>query len=143
MLVIGLVVVGGKRDEGPVFEGRTLGEWLGGIDLSHWEDRRSPQFLEISNAVTQIGTNGFPSLLRWIEYEPSAAAIRFWTAFDQIDDHLPSTQFEDRIRIFARRDFDRAEATVVAFRVLGEQAKPCIPQLVSTATTSTNTTIAR
>lgn len=132
-----------RASEGPVYDGRTLSEWVGFIDLSHYPDRTSPLFLQTSNAIVQIGTNGLPCLVEWIRYKPSPTQIAFWSAFDEVWQSLPSRPFDESIREWARRDFHRAKASQVVFQILGQAAAPCISNLSSIANDSDNLATAR
>src|SRR5436305_767360 len=59
------------RASEPVYQGRTLSEWgdakiFGSIGEGI-----------VANAISQMGTNALPFLLRWIEYEPPRWRERF------------------------------------------------------------------
>ncbi len=139
-IAVALVALGWRRSasEGPTYEGRTLREWVESIDLSHFPDRTSPFFLQTSNAIVQIGTNGLPFLLEWIRYKPSRTLIVVGSAIEDVSHRLPSTPVGDAIVDWAQRGFRRAEAAVVAFEILGQTAESCANDLAAIVRDSTD-----
>ena len=103
LAVTALVLVKRNRlaNEGPTYEGRSLSVWVDSIDQSHFPDRKSPFFIQTSNAIVEIGTNGLPFLLEWIRYKPSRILIVFGSAIEEVSHRLPSTHFDDAIEDWA------------------------------------------
>ena len=134
-IAVALVALGWRRsaNEGPTYEGRSLSAWVGLIDQSHYPDRESTFFLQTSNAIVQIGTNGLPYLMEWIRYRPSRTLIVFGSAIEEVSFRLPSTPFGDAIVNRTLRGFRRADDAVVAFEILGNSAASCVNELSSIA----------
>src|SRR5262249_52020760 len=76
-LALAVTALSWPSNSEPSYKGRKLSEWLGlhshwrsfdasGQPLPEIEDR---QEVQVVKAVEAIGTNAFPSLLRWISYE--------------------------------------------------------------------------
>ena len=59
----------------PVFEGRTLSDWLEEVIASHHE-RPSAEAGEAVSAVRSIGPSAVPHLLRWLRSAPIASPLR-------------------------------------------------------------------
>lgn len=136
LAVTALVLVKRPRlaNEGPTYEGRSLSVWLSCIDTEKGgPDRTSPFFLQTSNAIVQIGTNGLPFLLEWIRYKPSRTLIVFGSAIEEVSHRLPSTRFGDAIKDWLVRGIRRAEGAKVAFEILGNSAASCVNELSSIA----------
>jgi len=92
---VGLLVVAGAfliftrpqlpRDNQPVYNGRTLAQWLD-ITTRVGANRgyTTPQQVAAAEyAVRVIGTNAFPSLLKWTQYKTSSAKGVFFFACDE------------------------------------------------------------
>ncbi len=120
-----------RMDDGPDYQGRPLSTWVSFIESPWWShaDRSSPLFLQTSNAIVQIGTNGLPCLLRWIQYEPSPLLLVGAEAIDEVDHLLPSWEVFDVVGEWFRREFVRAESAAVALEILGESAAGLVPEL--------------
>ncbi len=136
-IAVALVALGWRRSasEGPTYEGRSLSAWLGHVDpprQSH-PDRTSPFFLQTSNAIVQIGTNGLPFLLEWIRYKPSRTLIVVGSAIEEVSLRVPSTPLGDAIVDRTLRGIRRAERAEVAFEILGPSAASCVNELSSIA----------
>src|SRR4051812_22032551 len=63
------------RQNEPSYNGRTLSEWCAmyGDERNSFEKRENAR-----TAITSIGTNAIPWLLRWVNYYPSSASLRVW-----------------------------------------------------------------
>jgi HEAT repeat protein len=144
LLAIGLLAVTAivlvkrhrRAKEGPAYEGRTLGDWLGRIEPAGiWShpDRTSPFFLQTSNAIVQIGTNGLPFLTEWIRYQPSRAYMSFWSVAIDVVGELPDPVVPDSFRDWIQRSraMHRSAASVDAFEILGPAAASSVPELLS------------
>lgn len=135
-----------SANDGPAYEDRTLGDWLTSVDaLSSHPDRDSPIFLQASNAIVQIGTNGLPFLLEAISYEPSRPYVALATLADGVVSRLPDALTPDSFLESTRRRSRpyRAEAAVVAFQLLGPTAKSCADELAAIVGDATSERLAR
>ncbi len=130
-----------RRDhDQPVYDGRTLSHWLEYMDgMSSEADRESPEYLQASNAVVQIGTNGLPFLLRWIQYEPSRVRRIIGGTAIAVLDKLPEAIVPGVVsyRVHRPPEF-RSAAAGVALKILGPQLEPVIPELAAIAEKGTS-----
>lgn len=139
IVFVSLMLISRSDDAEPKYQGRTLSGWLADIEVySSHPDRESPSFLQASNAVVQIGTNGLPYLVEWIQYEPSMGYRVFGTALESVVNWLPSWVIPDSFADWVRRSgkFHRAGAAGYALEVLGPDLEPVIPQLAEIAKSS-------
>ncbi len=83
--VVGVCAVAGRvfRDDGPVYEGRSLKQWVvkyegnGGIAPTVDARARSAEVKRAQQAFTAAGTNAWPYLVKWMKYEgPSKFQMR-------------------------------------------------------------------
>jgi hypothetical protein len=135
-----------RDSDGPSYEGRTLGDWLTHVDaLSSHPDRDSPIFLQASNAIVQIDTNGLPFLLESVRYEPSRPYVALATLTEEVVSHLPDALTPYSFLESARRNSRpyRAEAAVVAFQLLGPTAESCADELSAIVRDATSERLAR
>lgn len=127
----------------PVYGGRTLSQWLADLHLraSH-PDHESPPFFHASNAVVQIGTNGLPFLLKWIQDQPSPADRQFRRLAIESMDVMPEAIVPGAFRDWMNysREFNRTEAVAIALIYLGPQLAPVIPDLAEFAENSPSRT---
>lgn len=139
LLVLAAFRFSQRRDhDQPVYDGRTLSQWLADFDvLTSHPDRESPTYLQASNAVVQIGTNGLPFLLKWIQYEPSSSYRLFWDTAIKGLDKLPGEIVPVSFSNWMTRsgEVHRSYAAGDALLLLGPQLEPVIPQLASIAET--------
>lgn len=107
-----------------------------GVRLSEWiaiYDQRDPGFrLEAKEALSEIGTNALPYLIKWIGYEPPK-----WKTFLGRE-RDPGFHIGTPKRWIPRSLTDhpgreRAGEAMVAFEVLGPSAAPAIPHLLTLA----------
>lgn len=104
--------------EEPVYQGKTLGVWL---KAYAWGEGGTEVQAESEKAIRSIGTNGIPALLRMIQ--------------------TPDSPFRNQLQALAQKqsfvklNFDSAERirgmALCGFKVLGEDAKGAIPELVT------------
>lgn len=127
MLVFTLVAVGslalwvGERE--PVCRGKRLSEWL-----EQWVssgDENESRTAEA--AIRQIGTNGIPLLLNWIQYEPRTGK----GSMQSLVDKLPARLRSNRLiyHFMENRTERRAVEAELGLGILGPQAAPAIPEL--------------
>lgn len=116
----------------PVYEGRTLSEWLRKLSAAQmWFDdppARAESFaqweLELkrdTQAIQAIGPRSLPWLLRWLRAEPRPSAVRI--KVQAVLDRLPFVDSE----MFEAQD--RSMLAVLGFGALGEAAGPALPEL--------------
>ncbi|HTL18715.1 MAG TPA: hypothetical protein VL793_15870, partial [Patescibacteria group bacterium] len=121
ILPLALVVLfrGPRRHPEPVFQGRSLTEWV----LAHANNLKAP---DVSQA---IGTNGFPCLVAWLSADPESDHLR--GAIKWFAVRLPNAAPFTTIRGWA--DDDPAvlhfELAAHLFFVLGPDGAPAIPEL--------------
>lgn len=123
-MVVGLCALfHGPRQ--PRYHGTKLREWLDVVFPASWAPPAKK--LEAENAVREIGPNGLPWLVGWLKAEDSRLgkmfAQRYYGALLKFGIHLVWTPAADH----------NAKA-LAAFKVLGAEADPAIPQLVAMAT---------
>ena len=123
-VAVSLVLFNWERE--PSYEGRQLSGWLA------FAKGTPDQQLQAQAAITKIGTNGIPFLLKWIEHRPSN-----WSWKDRVS-RLRKGRFYRWIPAWAKGETedDRADAAPAAFRVLGPTAVAAIPQLMTIAINS-------
>jgi HEAT repeat protein len=108
----------------PSYQGKTLSAWLTTGNIGH------PIPEAITMVIRNIGTNGIPFLLEWIQYEPSAWKIKLNKLSAVI---LDRQLFENQLAS-ARK---RAIRAGLAFEILGPEANTAIPDLIRIMNTST------
>jgi len=101
----------------PRYAGRSLNQWVRRLG-------KRPNDAEARQAITQIGTNAIPYLLKWIAYCPNRPNI------------VLSKVNEAGYRVIKRKGpllmdsaWFQAEGAVTAFRALGPAAEPARPAL--------------
>jgi hypothetical protein len=125
VLLIGVLAIAfwpeTKKPE-PVYKGRRLSEW------AEATEQRRVSAAEMAEAFEAIGTNGIPTYVQWISYNPGLA--------ERAKINLAIIS-----RRWLRSTWDPTEPYKVRARVglsalvsFGEKAAPAIPQLVSLAT---------
>jgi HEAT repeat protein len=101
----------------PIYQGKTLSTWLEGCDASKWVGK---DWQTATNAVRQIGTNSFPSLLRKLRRHDSELSLKLVA--------LAKRQHFIKIRhIAAEAEHHKAAA---GFEALGSEAKGAVPGLI-------------
>jgi HEAT repeat protein len=121
------------REQEPRYEGRTLSQWLMDYDPTPKPD--GPLTKQANSAVEHIGTNALPSLIKWIDYEVPAWHWKFCDAFPRV---AASPTFSRLV--MGKKDFLRARAANLGFKILGDKAAPAVPkltQMLATADTRT------
>jgi hypothetical protein len=113
-IVIGLLILPSREHE-PEYQGQPLSHW---VLLS----QRAIQSDEADKAISEIGTNALPLLLKWIRYELPA-----WRGELAKDNH-PILQRFVRPFVTTKREV-LADASLFSFRILGTNAANAIPEL--------------
>ena len=99
-----------------------------GVSLNTWLDRAaSGKSEDFGEAIRHMGTNALPVLVRAIGYEPPR--WRFWLCFKTFQ--FSPTVFKTRFGQWLLNDKAerKADAAVIAFRILGADAKPALNDL--------------
>jgi hypothetical protein len=114
VLVVGgvLVTVFGRREREPEYGGKRLSEWVMKLPSEGAE-----------KAIRAIGTNALPYLMKWIRYDMPSWKQRLYGGVNAALSSLNSEWGLSDEQTF------RSDRAVDAFRVLGGQAKPAIPEL--------------
>jgi hypothetical protein len=112
----------------PRWKGRSLSYWVfvnGGVRR---DDHYDPEY-----AISQIGSNAVPYLLRWMKQKPSSRHLwlrNFKTQHPFLVKFIPTWMTGERIEL-------RARYAVQAFQCLGEAGCSAIPDLTQIATNRT------
>jgi hypothetical protein len=130
--VAGLVGLAWYRNREPSYEGKSLSEWLKAYRTPAWSTSHIVS-QPAADAVRHIGTNALPFLVSWIQEmrtgfpkwkEPLFSAVFHWK---------PGTPGrETLLDSMASREI-RASCAIWGFEILGETARPAIPDLVRIA----------
>ena len=124
--VVALGVLAFPRETEPSYQGRTLTDWL---DDYYYDSRErieddSPQ-TEAYLAIRAIGTNALPTLLRWVEHEPSPLGERLRSVAASLPSSLANLGFVQKLEQWGRRPDNWPQA----FQVLGAEANSAVPEL--------------
>jgi len=126
VLISGLFAVGltcallVPREREPTYRGHTLSEWLG-----QQKGRWGANLVLEEDPILAIGTNGIPTILAWISYEPSPWRTKASSFVARLSPDL-------RRRVFYG-PVERANDAIRVFRILGPQACVAIPELTRLA----------
>jgi hypothetical protein len=128
----------------PKYNGHSLSYWVN-IFGDQWYNflfaSVDPRFAEATNAVSHIGTNALPYLLKWIRYEQPSWRSKLIRQVRQ----LPSSYLpKDKLSNFIEGNNNRkAYYAASSFRILGTNALPALPELTAMMrdTTSPNTAL--
>jgi hypothetical protein len=104
----------------PEYNGATLSTWLSRCGSTNLEES-----LAAGDAIRHMGTNALPLLLRWIQHEPGwrdslGKKILKWPVVGG----RPDVQ-----RLICGETQHRADTAVTAFKILGLEARPALPEL--------------
>jgi hypothetical protein len=118
-LVLMAVVWAVLRDREPTYDGRTLSEWAG---LSPGREK------EGSDAIRHMGTNTFPTILKWLRYKPSPWKVRM------LERLMPGPNWIRPRFLISWLNDEQAKARVIhTYNVLGvlqEEAAPIGPEIL-------------
>jgi HEAT repeat protein len=120
----------------PIFNGRTLENWLTIHLYANYAPGNAGQKEEAESAIRQVGTNAIPALLSWIS-QPGALRIKLGGTINRFPKALGSVRAE---RAIVGDALDRAKLATEGFRVLGQSAASAVPRLFEIANI-TNSTI--
>jgi hypothetical protein len=116
------------QDREPSYQGRSLSNWIASYDPSNLEiDSTTNQV--IAAAMRQFGTNALPFLLQWLRYETPRSGVK--STLRSLVRKLPYGMTPDALASWAHIDQQefRAFSAVAAFALLGDDARPAIPEL--------------
>jgi hypothetical protein len=125
LLSAGLVAVALLiRGREPHYAGHSLTYWLASSVSLEWQRDGSPTQGDVARAISAIGTNSIPYLLKWLQAEQES-------------------QTETRLVLFTKRwfpryrhlwRFDRESMATKGFELLGTNALSAVPSLVRCTT---------
>jgi len=125
---IGLVAAFLCRDREPSYKGQSLTEWLliakGRYSRGHSRDAVEESY----EAVRHIGTNALPCLVKWLAHVRPAWKTKLYGQLLQSRYGFLRGKFIGGF-FFTRAD-ERVIAAQLGFEILGEEAKPAIPELM-------------
>jgi HEAT repeat protein len=142
-LIIALIFATSQRAQGPVQNGRRLGEWLLLLSPATTSSRSLDEMSaaqEAPTAIRTLGTNALPYLLQAITIDERPS--RFRRSAEWLMTQLPSLRNIDPLRQwvygYSHIENQRAAGALRAFKLLGPTAEPAIPALVQLANSNTN-----
>jgi hypothetical protein len=125
----------GFNDQGPTYAARSLRDWL---ELYHYDpgniwppnpNGAAPQSVAAAYAVSQIGTNALPWLLRWTSCEDEDP-FSLKLALKLVRPSRPNDLRDRAIKkAFRSREAINADLAFEGVRILGSNASPAIPEL--------------
>jgi hypothetical protein len=129
LALIGAVIF--SRSNEPMYEGRTLSEWMGdyhmpwGDGLGPW-DEQMRRHENASNAIVRIGPKAIPYLLKWLDYEQPSWSVKFC---DFLRNHCIKMKFGRTLLYSLESPQTISIHSPYTFRVLGPCAEEAIPKL--------------
>ncbi len=134
-VMVSLVIWLSERDKGPVYQGKSLSEWLviydANVGRSFYENdtRETPGYYQAVEAITSMGTNAVPFLLNWIQYVPPKWKVRFLSGTWKLPMFIRNTAFARWL--VDDQKLVNAGLAVSGFRVLGPQAGSALADLTA------------
>ena len=120
---------------GPLLSPREREPEYNGVPLSAWLERATPRE-DFIRAIKHIGTNGLPILVRSVDYK--LPWWRFWLSY-KIAPQLPKGPLRS---LLSDKPLQRANAALLAFEILGRDARPALEDLRRIAGSSDPSTFA-
>src|ERR1043166_4356748 len=115
------VIVFVSRESEPSYEGKKLSQWISQLDPSRPEITTQARH-EAQDALRHMGTNALPYLIEWLQYETPGWKATVYGIVNRVLRTLnPRWDLEDKR--------DRVGQVFLAFSVLGDDARPAIPEL--------------
>ena len=112
-----------NRSAEPIHSGRALSQWLAIYQNQAYDQSPSPEMAEAEMAVRNIGTNGIPFLLQWINYEPPTWRKKLRS---NLPDRLANSPLIARIVDGAA--YSKSSVAIHGFGILGTNAVAVIPE---------------
>ena len=136
LLVIGVAVLAAvfaTRNREPEYGGKRLSQWVEVGYTTAPQFWIPPWFLDgaraapeaVDEAISHMGTNAVPYLLKWIRYEPAPWKRRFYTRVGPLLQRLNSS------RSLSDKQMVRAEHAICALAAVGTNASGGIPTLAA------------
>lgn len=129
MLVALVLIVAFSWDSQPGYQGIKLSDWLDSIKGGRANQYQTVWPVDAEKAIQTIGTNGLPYLMKWVGYEKAGWKVGFAAAYRKWPRWLILKPLLDRL------SYDHGERlgdnAVIAFRILGRDAAPAVPQLIT------------
>jgi HEAT repeat protein len=130
VVIGGLAWVAWPEPPEPVYQGRTLTDWLMQYARETYVPPRSTNYVELQNesktAVQKIGTNAFPTLVKLVSARDSPLKINIKRWIWQLKTKASLTTADNQ-----RTANDSHILAFAGFEVLGPVGKDAVPSLVS------------
>src|SRR5215471_6754489 len=134
-IVVTITIV---RQREPLYQNRSLSQWLSTFSDSPHENRSSPEFIQATEAIRQIGPEAIPYLLARFKPQRKVSKVRDFIGGHMLRMH-PRTIFVPLgIRILDVERNQLGGQAVVGFQALGTNAASAIPQLFRLAVDQTD-----
>lgn len=134
-----------NRQEEPQFDGQSLSEWLiiYAKNAGDGEGKSKPEAEKAKQAIRNIGTNGIPTLLKLIQYEPSPRRLKIANAVEKLprfmwDNRLVRGVFSDPVD----KSTQAAENATLAFLIMRSGASVAVPALTQLMCQTNRVTVA-
>ena len=115
-------------DSQPRYQGLKLSDWLVSFKGARTSSYRTVWPIEAEKAIRSIGTNGLPCLTKWVGYEKASWKVKLGAGYQKWPRWLVSKALANRL------SYDHGERlgdnAVIAFRILGRDAAPSVPELI-------------
>jgi HEAT repeat protein len=111
----------------PRYHGRALSYWLLMAQDTWSGIITEPGWQQTSDAIRNTGTNALPYLLEWMAYERPPWRTQAVAVLKKLPKPLATNQKLERW-LFGPGE-ERARSTVWAFKILGPEARPIVPDL--------------
>jgi hypothetical protein len=128
-------------DHEPRYGGRSLSAWLL-VSQQIWSGKlTTPGWQESSDAIRQMGTNGLPYVLDWMAYERPPWRTQVLATLKKLPTAIAGNPGLEKFVL--GQGEARAEATIWAFKALGAEARPIVPELFELSYSSKNPATSR
>ena len=131
IILVGLVVWWSKAIEEPVYQGKTLSEWLDKFDYDsnfvHTNGLRLPAYYQDVTAIQALGTNALPVLIEDLRRHDSAFKKLVQTWARKLYGSYPVAN--RRTVHFFRRDFEQRRIALELLQHMGKRTSPYVPEL--------------
>lgn len=111
------------RPREPVYEGRRLSYWLQGYLPYPDNVPKEVSEQKANDAMSAIGTNAIPTLLRLLRSRDSALTLKWFSLLDWLDKNYA-------FKIHYNRDMDRLIEAWLGFKELGANGALAVPALI-------------
>ena len=111
---------------GPIYKGRSLGEWITIHAFRHAKDTSAAERDQAAEAIRAIGTNALPSLLKWGDHQPGSWRLAIEPQLKKLPQWLVQSV---PVQSLFYKQYERAANAMIAFEALGPIGAPAIPEL--------------